>query len=322
AAPSGRHRGLARGRTAWRPRLWHRRTGSARNRVPVPAELPQQPPLPAAAGCLQGGLRHRRAGHARCGAGARRSHRHRRSLPVLRARHPPVEGPRRTGEGTRDPPQRGHRPGRCDRSHGAHRPLVRRRARRPHRRRHGAQVARQRRRGLPHRCALHPAPGRGDRRRRVRVRAPPGRLGEDRATRRGADRRRRGDRRQYLHRPGRAGRHRDRGRGQAGQPDPDRPQRPHRQAHRHGRLRRGGGQCHHRRPLHHRRPGRHPRPPDHRRPRAHFRDFVGHALHPQARHLYRGLPPRRECGLGEERGIAQAAARPARTRQGPRKESM
>ena len=68
-----------------------------------------------------------------------------------------------------------------------------------------------------------------------------------------------------------------------------------------------------------RRPRRHPGAPDHRRPRHYFRDVAGDALHPQARPLHRHLSHRRQCGLGKERGLAQAAAQVARTAQGPGK---
>ena len=102
-------------------------------------------------------------------------------------------------------------------------PCRRRRGRRPRRGRRAAMPRRRpchdRRaqpprgaggggRALPHRRALHPAWRRGHRRRRLRLRACTGPLGEDRAAGRGGHRRRRRDRRQQLRRPWRAARHR------------------------------------------------------------------------------------------------------------------
>jgi beta-hydroxyacyl-ACP dehydratase FabZ len=96
---------------------------------------------------------------------------------------------------------------------------------------------------------------------------------------------------------------------------------PHRPPHGHRRLRRHRRQRHHRRALHHRRQRRHPGPPHHCRPRAHLLVHAGRAFHPQAGPLHRHLPHRRQCDLGKERGLAQAAARPARSRQVAGKEN-
>ena len=139
---------------------------------PAAPELSEQPALPAAAGRLAGRLCHRGAGAAGGRAGARRLHRRRRPLPVFRPRHPAVEA-RSTRARRARPciPARWSTRRRWSAPSASHRPAVRGRARRPHRRRHGAQGPRDRRRGLRDRRALHPAPRRGDRRRRLRLRA-------------------------------------------------------------------------------------------------------------------------------------------------------
>ena len=181
------------------------------------------------------------------------------------------------------------------------------------RRGHRAQAARDAGRGLPHRRARHRAQRRGDRCRRLRLRAHRGPLGEDRAARRRAHRRRRRDRRQHLHRPRRARRHRDRGRRQARQPGADRRTTCTSVRTAPWPAASGvAGSATHRPPLHGRRRRHHPGAPGDRRPRAHHGGHRRLALDPQAGPVQRRVSLRRQCVLGEERRHAAAAARAAR----------